>query len=124
MMEDLEKQSARFGTDIRWGIVTSVDFTKRPYTVIIDEKQVVEADTVIIATGATARYLGLESEEKYKGSGVSACATCDGFFYRGMVVAVVWDTALGSANLPACAKVYLIVRKDTSGHPGLCSNVY
>jgi len=116
MMEDLEKQAARFGTDIRWGIVTSVDFSKRPYAVVIDEKQVIEADTVIIATGATARYLGLESEEKYKGSGVSACATCDGFFYRGMVVAVVGggDTACEEALYLAglCKKVYLIVRKD------------
>jgi len=116
MMEDLEKQAARFGTDIRWGIVTSVNFSKRLYAVVIDEKQVVEADTVIIATGATARYLGLESEEKYKGSGVSACATCDGFFYRGMVVAVVGggDTACEEALYLAglCKKVYLIVRKD------------
>ncbi len=116
MMEDLEKQAARFGTVIRWGIVTSVDFSNRPYTVVIDEKQVVEADTVIIATGATAKYLGLESEEKYRGSGVSACATCDGFFYRGMVVAVVGggDTACEEALYLAglCKKVYLIVRKN------------
>jgi thioredoxin reductase (NADPH) len=116
MMEDLEKQAARFGTDIRWGIASSVDFSKLPHKVIIDEKQVIEADTVIIATGATARYLGFETEEKYKGSGVSACATCDGFFYRGKDVAVVGggDTACEEAIYLAgmCRKVYLIVRKS------------
>lgn len=116
MMEDLEQQAARFGTDIRWGIATSVDFTSSPYKVIIDEKIMVKADTVIIATGATARYLGIESEEKYKGSGVSACATCDGFFYRGKDVAVVGggDTACEEALYLAgmCRKVYLIVRKN------------
>jgi thioredoxin reductase (NADPH) len=116
MMEDLEKQAARFGTDIRWGIATAVDFSQTPHKVLIDEKQVVESDTVIIATGATARYLGLESEEKYRGSGVSACATCDGFFYRGMDVAVVGggDTACEEALYLAgmCRKVYLIVRKN------------
>lgn len=116
MMEDLEEQAARFGTDIRWGIATSVDFSSRPFRVVVDEKQVFEAETVIIATGATARYLGLESEEKYKGSGVSACATCDGFFYRGKDVAVVGggDTACEEALYLAgmCRKVYLIVRKN------------
>lgn len=116
MMEDLEKQAARFGTDIRWGIVSGVDFSKPPYKVVVDEKQVVEADTVIIATGATAQYLGLETEDKYKGSGVSACATCDGFFYRGKDVAVVGggDTACEEALYLAgmCRKVYLIVRKN------------
>jgi thioredoxin reductase (NADPH) len=116
MMEDLEQQAARFGTDIRWGIATSVDFTKAPYKVVVDEKNLVEADTVIIATGATARYLGLESEEKYRGSGVSACATCDGFFYRGKDIAVVGggDTACEEALYLAgmCRKVYLIVRKN------------
>jgi thioredoxin reductase (NADPH) len=115
MMEDLEQQAARFGTDIRWGIATSVDFSKSPYKVVIDEKILVEADTVIIATGATARYLGLETEEKFRGSGVSACATCDGFFYRGKDVAVVGggDTACEEALYLAgmCRKVYLIVRK-------------
>jgi thioredoxin reductase (NADPH) len=116
MMEDLEKQAARFGTDIRWGIASAVDFSAPPYKVIIDEKQVIEADTVIIATGATAKYLGFETEEKYKGSGVSACATCDGFFYRGKEVAVVGggDTACEEALYLAgmCKKVYLIVRKN------------
>jgi thioredoxin reductase (NADPH) len=115
MMEDLEQQAARFGSDIRWGIASSVDFSKTPYQVVVDEKQIVEAETVIIATGATARYLGFETEEKYKGSGVSACATCDGFFYRGRDVAVVGggDTACEEALYLAgmCRKVYLIVRK-------------
>ncbi|MBN1144927.1 MAG: thioredoxin-disulfide reductase [Bacteroidales bacterium] len=115
LMEDLEQQAARFGTDIRWGIATSVDFSSTPHKVVVDEKTTFEADTVIIATGATARYLGLESEEKYRGSGVSACATCDGFFYKGKDVAVVGggDTACEEALYLAgmCRKVYLIVRK-------------
>jgi len=116
MMEELEQQAARFGTDIRWGIATSVDFSASPHKVVIDENTLVEADTVIIATGATARYLGLDSEEKYRGSGVSACATCDGFFYRGKDVAVVGggDTACEESLYLAgmCRKVYLIVRKN------------
>lgn len=116
MMEDLRQQAERFGTDIRFGMVTSVDFSSRPHKVTIDEDKTIEADSVIIATGATARYLGLESEEKYKGMGVSACATCDGFFYRGKNVAVVGggDTACEEATYLAgmCKKVYLIVRKD------------
>jgi len=116
MMEDLEKQATRFGADVRWGIATAADFSKSPYKVIVDEKQVLEADTVIIATGATAKYLGLESEDKFKGSGVSACATCDGFFFRGMDVAVVGggDTACEEALYLSglCRKVYLIVRKN------------
>jgi thioredoxin reductase (NADPH) len=116
LMDDLDQQAARYGADIRWGIATAVDFSQTPHRVIIDDKQLFEADTVIIATGATARYLGLESEEKYKGSGVSACATCDGFFYRGLTVAVVGggDTACEEAIYLSgmCKKVYLIVRKD------------
>ncbi len=115
MMEDFQKQAARFGTDIRWGIATKVDFSAHPHKVWIDDKTLITADTVIIATGATAKYLGLESEEKYKGSGVSACATCDGFFYRGKDVAVVGggDTAAEEALYLAslCRKVYLIIRK-------------
>jgi thioredoxin reductase (NADPH) len=116
MMEDLEEQAARFGTDVRWGIVSAVDFSSTPYKVVVDEKNVYSAETVIIATGATAKYLGLESEEKYKGSGVSACATCDGFFYKGKDVAVVGggDTACEEALYLSgmCRKVYLIVRKN------------
>lgn len=116
LMEDLEEQAARFGTDIRWGIATAVDFSGFPHRVVVDDKTMIEADTVIIATGATAKYLGLEGEEKFKGSGVSACATCDGFFYRGKDVAVVGggDTACEEALYLAgmCKKVYMIVRKN------------
>ncbi len=115
LMEDLKKQAERFGTDIRWGIATAVDFSKLPHKVIIDEKKMIEADTIIIATGASAKYLGLEAEKKYAGSGVSACATCDGFFYKGKDVAVVGggDTACEEALYLAgiCNKVYIIVRK-------------
>ncbi|MBU8892739.1 MAG: thioredoxin-disulfide reductase [Bacteroidales bacterium] len=116
MMEDLKKQAERFGTDVRFGIATSTDLTKRPFKVTIDNKKIIEAETLIIATGATAKYLGLESETKYKGQGVSACATCDGFFYKGKDVAVVGggDTAAEEATYLAgiCNKVYLIIRKD------------
>lgn len=115
MMEDLEKQAARFGTDIRWGMAISVDFSVQPYKVVFDDNKAVEADTVIIASGATAKYLGLESEQKYMGSGVSACATCDGFFYKGKDVAVVGagDSACEEAIYLAglCRKVYMIIRK-------------
>lgn len=116
MMEDLKKQAQRFGTDVRFGIVTKVDFSKRPFVLEIDSQKQVEADTVIIATGATAKYLGLPSEEKFRGQGVSACATCDGFFYRKKDVAVVGggDTACEEATYLAglCNKVYMIVRRD------------
>jgi len=115
MMEDFKKQAVRFGADVRWGIATSADFSKKPSKVIIDEKKVILADAVIIATGATAQYLGLESEKKYMGFGVSACATCDGFFYKGADVAVVGggDTACEEALYLSgiCNKVYMIVRK-------------
>ena len=89
LMEDLKRQAIRFGTDVRWGLATASDLSKQPYKITIDSKKVIETDTVIIATGATAKYLGLDDEKKYAGSGVSACATCDGFFYKGKVVAVV-----------------------------------
>jgi len=115
MMEDLKAQAERFGSDIRWGMATSADLSKRPYRVIVDEEKALEADSVIIATGATAKYLGIESEEKFKGAGVSACATCDGFFYKDKIVAVVGggDTAAEEASYLAglAKKVYLIVRK-------------
>ena len=116
MMEDLKKQAERFGSDIRWGMVNNVDTSKRPFKVSIDDGNELLAETVIIATGATARYLGLESEEKFKGGGVSACATCDGFFYKGKDVAVIGggDTAAEEATYLAnlCNKVYLIHRRD------------
>jgi thioredoxin reductase (NADPH) len=116
MMEQLKKQAERFGADVRFGIATDADFSGKPHKITIDEKKVVLADTVIIATGATAKYLGLEAEKKYAGMGVSACATCDGFFYRGKDVAVVGggDTAAEEATYLAglCNKVYLIVRRN------------
>ena len=116
LMEDLKKQAQRFGTEVRYGVVTKVDFSKRPFALEIDSEKKIEADTVIIATGATAKYLGLPSEEKFRGQGVSACATCDGFFYRKKDVAVVGggDTACEEATYLAslCNKVYLIVRRD------------
>ncbi len=116
MMEDMKKQAERFGTDIRFGEATGADLSKSPYKITFDEEKVIEADTVIIATGATAKYLGLESEQKFKGSGVSACALCDGFFYKGKDVAVVGggDTAAEEALYLSgiCSKVYLIIRKD------------
>ena len=116
MMEDLKAQALRFGADIRFGIATSVDFSGHPHKVVIDDEKTIESSVVIIATGATAKYLGLESEEKFKGSGVSACATCDGFCYGGKDVAVVGggDTAAEEACYLAglCKKVYLIIRRD------------
>ncbi len=115
MMMEIRQQAERFGADIRDGIITDVDLTKRPYVVTTDRGDQVEADTIIIATGASAKYLGLADEKKYNGQGVSACATCDGFFYRKKVVAVVGggDTACEEATYLAglCAKVYMIVRK-------------
>ena len=116
MMEDLKKQAERFGTEVRYGAVTTVDFSNRPFVLEIDGSKNIEAETVIIATGATAKYLGLPSEEKFRGQGVSACATCDGFFYRKKDVAVVGggDTACEEATYLAglCNKVYMIVRRD------------
>lgn len=116
MMEDLKNQAERFGTDIRFGMATKADLSERPFKVTIDDKKIIETDSLIIATGATAKYLGIEDEEKYSGSGVSACATCDGFFYRGKDVAVVGggDTAAEEAIYLAglANKVYLIVRRD------------
>jgi len=115
LMTDLRQQAERFGTDIRDGEIVKVDFSSRPYRVKDDAGNEIEADTVIIATGASAKYLGLPDEQKYMGQGVSACATCDGFFYRKKTVAVVGggDTACEDALYLAglCKKVYLIVRK-------------
>ncbi len=116
MMVDFQKQAERFGTDVRFGLATSVDLSKRPFKVVIDEKHEVIAETLIISTGASAKWLGLESEQKFNGFGVSACATCDGFFYRGQTVAVVGggDTACEEASYLSklCKKVYLIHRRD------------
>ena len=115
LMEDLRKQAERFGADIRYGVATAADLSAKPYKITIDDEKVLEAETLIIATGATAKYLGLEDEKKYAGMGVSACVTCDGFFYRKKVVAVVGggDTACEEASYLAslASKVYLIVRK-------------
>ena len=116
MMEDLKKQAERFGADVRWGMVNEVDTSERPFKVKVDDGTELLAETLIIATGATAKYLGIESEEKFKGGGVSACATCDGFFYKGKDVVVVGggDTAAEEATYLAnmCNKVYLIHRRD------------
>jgi thioredoxin reductase (NADPH) len=116
MMEDMKKQAERFGTQVRFGMATGVDFTGKLKKVVVDDNTLITADTVILATGATAKYLGLESEEKFKGYGVSACATCDGFFYKDKVVAVVGggDTAAEEATYLAgiCKKVYMVVRRD------------
>jgi len=119
MMEDLKKQAERFGTEVRFGMVTSVDFSKEVggiHKVTVDESIQIEANTVIISTGATAKYLGLESEQRLIGGGVSACATCDGFFYKGQEVVVVGagDTAAEEATYLAnlCKKVTILVRKD------------
>ena len=115
LMEDFKKQAVRFGTDVRYGHATATDLSAAPYKVTIDGEKVIEAETIIISTGATAKYLGLPDEQKYAGMGVSACATCDGFFYRKKTVAVVGggDTACEEAlYLAGLAKhVYLIVRK-------------
>ncbi len=116
MMEDFRKQAERMGTDIRYGLATSVDFSGRPHKVVIDMEKELTADAVIIATGASAKWLGLPSEERLNGFGVSACAVCDGFFFRGMDVAIVGggDTAAEEATYLAklCNKVYMIVRRN------------
>ena len=116
MMIDFENQAKRFGTDIRFGLATKVDFSGPIHKVWIDEEKLIEAKTVIISTGAAAKWLGLESEQKYNGFGVSACAVCDGFFYRGQEVAIVGggDTAAEEATYLAklCKKVTMIIRRD------------
>jgi thioredoxin reductase (NADPH) len=116
MMMDLQKQAERFGTDVRYGLVTAVDFSGYPHKLTIDEKTEVVAESVIVSTGATAKYLGIPSEETFANRGVSACAVCDGFFYRGKEVAVVGagDSAAEEATYLAklCTKVHLIVRRE------------
>jgi thioredoxin reductase (NADPH) len=115
MMVDFEKQAARMGTDIRFGLATMVDFSNQPYKVWIDEEKLIEADAVIIATGASAKWLGLESEQRLNGYGVSACAVCDGFFFRGKEVAIVGagDTAAEEALYLSklCKTVHMFIRK-------------
>lgn len=116
LMDTMRSQAERLGADLRIGTVTSADLSKRPFKIEVDGEHRIEAETLIIATGATAKYLGLPSEEKFKGLGVSACATCDGFFYRNKTVAVVGggDTAAEEATFLAtiCKKVFMIVRRD------------
>lgn len=116
LMSAMREQAVKLGADIRRGVITEVDFSKRPFIIKTDNGAEIEAETVIIATGATAKYLGLPSEQKFRGLGVSACATCDGFFYRRKDVAVVGggDTACEEASYLAglCNKVYMIVRRD------------
>ena len=116
MMEDFKAQAERFGTDTRWGMVTKVDLSERPFKIEVDEKQTILAETVIIATGASAKWLGMDDEIRLNGYGVSACATCDGFFYKGKEVVVVGagDTAAEEATYLAkmCTKVTILVRRD------------
>jgi thioredoxin reductase (NADPH) len=116
MMEDFKKQAERFGADIRWGLATSVDFKAHPHKVVIDETHEITANTIIIATGASAKWLGLESEQRLNGFGVSACAVCDGFFFKGQEVVIVGagDTAAEEASYLAklCSKVTMLVRKS------------
>ena len=116
LMDSMRAQAVRVGADLRSGMVTAADLSSRPFRITVDGEKEISAETLIIATGATAKYLGLPSEEKFKGMGVSACATCDGFFYRGKDVAVVGggDTACEEASYLAglCRKVYMIVRRD------------
>jgi thioredoxin reductase (NADPH) len=116
MMVHFEKQAARMGADIRYGIATKVDFSGRPHKVWIDDEKLIEADTVIISTGASAKWLGLESEQRLNGYGVSACAVCDGFFFRGKEVAIVGagDTAAEEALYLSklCTKVHMLIRRD------------
>lgn len=116
MMIDFQKQAERFGTDVRYGLVTSVDFSGWPHKVVVDEKKQIEAEAVIISTGASAKWLGLEGEQRLNGHGVSACAVCDGFFFRGQEVAIVGggDTAAEEATYLSklAKKVYMIVRRE------------
>lgn len=117
MMDKFKAQAVRLGADVRYGIVTSVDFSQRPFKCVVDEQKTIIAQAVIIATGASAKWLGLPSEQRLNGGGVSACAVCDGFFYRGQDVAIVGagDTACEEASYLAklCKKVHMIVRRDT-----------
>lgn len=116
MMDDLKRQAVRFGCDVRSGYITSIDLSQRPFRCVDDHSKELEAETVIVCTGASAKWLGMESERQFYGAGVSACATCDGYFYKNQPVAVVGggDTACEEANYLStlCSKVYLIHRRD------------
>jgi thioredoxin reductase (NADPH) len=116
MMEDFRKQAERFGTNVKYGVVTAIDASERPFKVTVDGSKEIIAETVIISTGASAKWLGIESETRLNGKGVSACAVCDGFFFRGKDVAIVGggDTACEEASYLAniCSKVYMLVRRD------------
>jgi thioredoxin reductase (NADPH) len=116
MMEDFKRQAERFGTQVRYGMITHVDFSSLPHKAIVDDQKTILADTIIISTGASAKWLGIESEARLNGKGVSACAVCDGFFFKGQEVAIVGagDTACEEASYLAniCSKVYMIIRKD------------
>ncbi|MCE1169037.1 MAG: thioredoxin-disulfide reductase [Sphingobacteriia bacterium] len=116
LMEDLKAQAERFGSEVRWGVIESVDLSKRPFIAKADDGKIIEAESIIIATGASAKWMGIPSEQEYQGAGVSACATCDGYFYRGKVVGIVGggDTACEEATYLAklASKVYLIHRRD------------
>ncbi len=116
LMDNMKLQAQKFGADVRVGVITGADLSKRPFVITVDGSHRIEAQTLIVATGATAKYLGLPSEQRFRGMGVSACATCDGFFYRKKVVAVVGggDTACEEATYLStiCEKVYMIVRRD------------
>jgi thioredoxin reductase (NADPH) len=116
MMMDFQKQAERFGTDVRYGLITAVDFSGYPHKVTVDEKIEIEAESIIISTGASAKWLGLESEQRLNGRGVSACAVCDGFFFRGQEIAIVGggDTAAEEATYLSklAKKVYMLVRRD------------
>jgi len=116
MMEDFRKQAERFGTEVRYGVVTKVDLEKRPFKVQVDDSKEILAETILISTGASAKWLGIESETRLNGKGVSACAVCDGFFFKGMDVAIVGggDTACEEASYLSniCNKVYMLVRRD------------
>src|ERR1044071_3472756 len=115
MLVDFEKQAQRMGADIRWGMASKVDFTNRPYKVEIDEEKWIEADSVIIATGASAKWLGLPSEQRLNGHGVSACAVCDGFFFKGQEVAIVGAGETACEDWPylskLCSTVHMLVRR-------------
>lgn len=117
MMIDFQKQAERFGTDVRFGMVTSVEFSSYPHKAVVDEKHEIEAEAVIISTGASAKWLGIPSEQRLNGKGVSACAVCDGFFFKGQDVVIVGagDSAAEEAGYLAnlCNKVYMLVRRDT-----------